>query len=36
MAFVGILSTQILYDRYIAHFSVQEPMELENVKILTI
>jgi asparagine synthase (glutamine-hydrolysing) len=36
MAFVGILSTQILYDRYIAHFSVQEPMELGNVKILTI
>jgi asparagine synthase (glutamine-hydrolysing) len=36
MAFVGILSTQILYDRYIANFSVQEPKGLDKVEVLTL
>ncbi len=34
MAFVGILSTQILYDRFIENFSSQPPESLGNVKVL--
>jgi len=33
MAFVGILSTQILNDKFINNFQVNQPAQLENVKI---
>ena len=34
MAFVGILSTQILYEKFINNFQVNQPSRLENVKIV--
>jgi asparagine synthase (glutamine-hydrolysing) len=33
MAFVGILSTQILYDSFVDNFRVDTPEQLENVKV---
>ncbi len=35
MAFVGILSTQILYDKFIKNFQVDVPAKLENVKVIS-
>ena len=34
MAFVGILSCQIIYDRFISDFKVDAPAELPNTKII--
>jgi len=34
MAFVGILSSQIVYDKFIKNFKVEMPTELENVKVV--
>lgn len=34
MAFVGILSTQILHDRFVENFKVDTPVTLENVKVI--
>lgn len=34
MAFVGILSTQILYDKFVENFRVDVPQQLENVKVV--
>ncbi|MBI5559403.1 MAG: asparagine synthase (glutamine-hydrolyzing) [Deltaproteobacteria bacterium] len=35
MAFVGILSTQILYDKFVRNFQVDFPQKLDNVKIIS-
>jgi asparagine synthase (glutamine-hydrolysing) len=35
MAFVGILSTQILYEKFIKHFRIDMPGKLDNVKIIS-
>ena len=35
MAFVGILSSQILYDKMVKNFKVETPRELENVKVVS-
>ena len=34
MAFVGILSTQIVYDRFIRNFYLNTPEHLQNVKVV--
>ncbi len=34
MAFVGILSTQIVYDKFIKNFQVNTPDNLENVRVI--
>ena len=34
MAFVGILSTQILYDKFIKNFRIDMPDKLKNVKVI--
>lgn len=34
MAFVGILSCQIIYDRFVSNFKVDTPAELPNTKIM--
>ena len=34
MAFVGILSTQILYDKFIKNFHIHMPPQLENIKVI--
>ena len=34
MAFVGILSSQIVYDRFVDNFQVDIPEKLENVKVV--
>ena len=34
MAFVGILSSQIVYDRFVNNFQVDIPAKLENVKVV--
>jgi asparagine synthase (glutamine-hydrolysing) len=33
MAFIGILSTQIIYDRFVKNFDTLHPLKLKNVKI---
>ena len=33
MAFIGILSTQIIYDKYVKNFARQQPNKLENVRV---
>lgn len=35
MAFVGILSTQVVYEKFIKNFRVDVPGKLENVKVVT-
>ena len=35
MAFVGILSTQIIYDKFIKNYRVEIPEKLNNVKVTT-
>ncbi len=34
MAFVGILSTQILYDKFVSNFEIKTPSRLPNVKVV--
>jgi asparagine synthase (glutamine-hydrolysing) len=34
MAFVGILSTQIVYDKFVRNFKVDVPKKLDNVRIM--
>ncbi len=34
MAFVGILSTQILYDKFVRDFNIDVPKELSNVRVI--
>ena len=34
MAFVGILSTQIVYDKFVRNFQVDVPKKLDNVRIM--
>jgi asparagine synthase (glutamine-hydrolysing) len=34
MAFVGILSTQIIYDKFVADFKIDTPKQLRNVKVV--
>jgi len=34
MAFVGILSTQILYDKFVRDFNINVPKELSNVRVI--
>ena len=34
MAFVGILSTQIVYDKFVRNFMVDPPKQLDNVRIM--
>ena len=34
MAFVGILSSQILYQKFVADFSVETPRQLSNTKVI--
>lgn len=34
MAFVGILSTQILYDKFIKNFQIDTPENLKNVRVI--
>ncbi len=33
MAFVGILSTQIIYDRFVKNFKISQPAQLQNVRV---
>jgi asparagine synthase (glutamine-hydrolysing) len=35
MAFVGILSTQIIYEKFVKNFSVTMPKRLDNIKIIS-
>ncbi|RJX36299.1 MAG: asparagine synthase (glutamine-hydrolyzing) [Desulfurivibrio sp.] len=35
MAFVGILSTQIVYEKFVKNFSVTMPKRLDNIKIIS-
>lgn len=35
MAFVGILSTQIVYEKFVKNFQIDMPSKLENVKIIS-
>ena len=35
MAFVGILSSQIVYDKMIKNFKIDTPVLLDNVKVLS-
>ncbi len=35
MAFVGILSTQIVYEKFVSNFQVDHPLELDNIKIIS-
>ncbi|GBE12475.1 asparagine synthetase [glutamine-hydrolyzing] 1 [bacterium BMS3Bbin14] len=35
MAFVGILSTQIVYDKFLKNFNVDMPPRLQNVRVLS-
>ena len=36
MAFVGILSTQIVHDMFVENFSLEIPTKLENVKVVNV
>ena len=33
MAFIGILSTQIIYDKFLKNFNISKPAELKNVRV---
>ncbi len=35
MAFVGMLSTQIVYDKFVRNFQVVQPEKLDNIKIIS-
>ena len=35
MAFVGILSTQIVFDKFVKHFQLNCPKQLDNIKIIS-
>lgn len=35
MAFVGILSTQIVYEKFVKNFQVAIPDKLDNIKIIS-
>jgi asparagine synthase (glutamine-hydrolysing) len=34
MAFVGILSTQIIYEKFVSNFQIEYPQHLDNIKIM--
>jgi asparagine synthase (glutamine-hydrolysing) len=33
MAFTGILSTQIVYDKFLKNFAISRPQQLKNIKV---